>query len=208
MQRIAAIDIGSNALRMIVGEVNEKWQVESLENIRLPVRLGKDAFTVGRLKEDTIQQAVDAFRHFRRVADDFKVTKIRAIATSAMREVSNGEILMDRILRTSKIDVEVISGEEEARLIHRAVSKSINLIRKRAVLIDIGGGSVEVTISEGRNIVSTESYNMGTVRLLNKLDGDKDEGWHFFSSKRPFSLLVREDADAARKRIENAIGRQ
>jgi exopolyphosphatase/guanosine-5'-triphosphate,3'-diphosphate pyrophosphatase len=208
MQRIAAIDIGSNALRMIVGDVNDKWEVEAVENIRLPVRLGKDAFTVGRLKEETIQQAVDAFLHFRRVADDFKVSKIRAIATSAMREVSNGEILMDRILRTSRIDVEVISGEEEARLIHRAVADNINLTRKRAVLIDIGGGSVEVTISEGRNIVSTESYNMGTVRLLNKLDGEKDGGWNFFSSKRPFSLLVREYAEAARKRIEKEIGRK
>src|SRR5258705_9015336 len=114
MQRIAAIDVGSNGLRMIVGEVNEKWLVKPIENIRLPVRLGQDAFTLGRLRENTIQQAVDAFLHFRRVADGFKGMKIRAVATSAMREASNSDILMDRILRATKIEVEVIGGEEEA----------------------------------------------------------------------------------------------
>jgi exopolyphosphatase/guanosine-5'-triphosphate,3'-diphosphate pyrophosphatase len=193
---------------MIVGNINEKWLVEPIENIRLPVRLGQDAFSLGRLRENTILHAVDAFQHFRRVADDFKVMKIRSVATSAMREVSNGDILMDRIMRTSNIEVEVINGEEEARLIHRAISSKIDLDGKRAVSIDIGGGSVEVTISENKNIVSTESYNMGTVRLLNKLSGDKDTALSFFNSKRPFGLLVREYAEAARKRIDREIGKE
>ena len=89
MQKIAAIDIGSNAIRMIVGRVTDSWEVELLENIRLPVRLGQDVFTMGKLQETTIQQAVEAFQHFRRVADDFEVTRVRAIATSAMREADN-----------------------------------------------------------------------------------------------------------------------
>jgi exopolyphosphatase/guanosine-5'-triphosphate,3'-diphosphate pyrophosphatase len=209
MHKIAAIDAGSNALRMIVGTINETGGVEAIENIRLPVRLGRDAFTSGHLREITLQQAVDAFQHFRRVADDFGVTNIRAIATSALREASNSDILLDRIQRTSGIEVEIISGEEEARLIHLAVERAIDLKNKRAVLIDIGGGSVEVTISQNKRIVSTESYGLGTVRLLNKLENGGDEKRFFFSaSKRPFSLLVREYAEAARRRIDREIGKE
>ncbi len=98
MQTIAAIDVGSNAIRMIVGRFNETRQVEVMENIRLPVRLGTDAFGSGRLREVTIQQTVNAFRHFQRVASDLEVTKVRAIGTSAMREATNGDILIDRVL--------------------------------------------------------------------------------------------------------------
>jgi exopolyphosphatase/guanosine-5'-triphosphate,3'-diphosphate pyrophosphatase len=206
MQKIAAIDAGSNAMRMIVGNVNEAWQVEPVENIRLPVRLGQDVFATGALREKTIQQAVNAFRHFQRVAKDFGVAKTRAIATSAMREAANGDILLDRIARTSGIEVEIISGAEEARLIHLAVTNVINLKSKRAVLIDIGGGSVEVTISENENILSTESYNMGTVRLLQKLDSGKESVFNIPGRKQQFSLLVREYAEAARRRIDREIG--
>ena len=207
MQKIAAIDVGSNAIRMMVGSVNEAWQVGPLENIRLPVRLGEDAFTSGMIQEAVMQQAVDAFLHFRRVADDFGVRGIRAVATSAMREAANRDILVDRILQASGIEVEIISGQEEARFVHLAVANAVNLKGRRAMLVDIGGGSVEVTISENGNIISTESYNMGTVRLLQKLNGGKDSAFSVLGSKQPFGLLVREYAEAARRRIQREIGR-
>ncbi len=206
MQNIAAIDAGSNAIRMIVGSVDQAWRVEAIENIRLPVRLGEDVFASGSLQEKTIQQTVDAFLHFQRVAENFGIVKIRAIATSAMREASNSDILLDRVFRTSGIEIEIISGAEEARLIHLAVARVINLKGKRAVLIDIGGGSVEVTISENQNIISTESYNMGTVRLLQKLDGNTKSAFSLLGSKQPFTVLVREYAEAARRRIDHEIG--
>src|SRR5215510_2145238 len=138
MQKIAAIDAGSNAIRLIVGDVKNDGRVEPIENIRLPVRLGQDAFTTGFLREETLQQGVDAFLHFRRVADDYGVTRIRAIATSALREAANSHIMLDRIQQTSGIEIEIISGEEEARLIHLAVEHVVDLSTKRAVLIDIG----------------------------------------------------------------------
>jgi exopolyphosphatase/guanosine-5'-triphosphate,3'-diphosphate pyrophosphatase len=206
MPKIAAIDAGSNALRMMVGNVNENWQVEPIENIRLPVRLGQDVFASGSLREKTIQQAVEAFLHFQRVAADLGVVRTRAIATSALREAANSDVLLDRISRTSGIEIEIISGAEEARLIHLAVANAISLKGKRAVLIDIGGGSVEVTISENQNMISTESYNMGTVRLLQKLDGGGDSAFSLPGSRRPFSLLVREYAEAARRRIDRELG--
>ena len=199
MQTIAAIDVGSNAMRIVVGRVVYNGKVEVVENLRLPVRLGQDAFTTGFVSEETAQQTVDAFHRFRKIMDDHKVEEIRAIATSAMREMTNSALLIDRIARTSGINIEIISGEEEARLIHLAVAQSVNLKNKHALLIDIGGGSVEVTLSVDGNIISTESYNMGTVRLLKKLSGEKN-------SAMPFHKLVREYAEAARHRIDREIG--
>ncbi|HXD09873.1 MAG TPA: hypothetical protein VN653_07415, partial [Anaerolineales bacterium] len=199
MLKISAIDVGSNAMRMVVGDVDESWQVNTIENIRLPVRLGQDVFSQGYLEEKTIQQTEEAFLHFKHVADSFNVHRMRAIATSAAREAANGDLLIDRVLRTSGIEIEIISGDEEARLIHSAVSHTLDLKDRRTLLIDIGGGSVEVTISTGRNIISTDSYNLGTVRLLEKLDTKE-------KSKHPFGKLVREYAEAARYRIERDLG--
>lgn len=198
MQNIAAIDIGSNAMRMVIGRVDHEGKLETIENLRLPVRLGQDVFSNGQIGEETAQLAVDAFVRFRKVADDYKVEKIRAVATSAMREAANSELLCDRILHTTNIGIDVIHGDEEARLIHLAVGKAVNLKSRRAMLIDIGGGSVEVTLSQDGTILSTESYNMGTVRLLQKLS-DKP-------SRLSFDQLVREYAEAARRRIEREIG--
>ncbi len=204
MQRIAAIDAGSNAMRLIVGDINDSWNISLLENVRLPVRLGTDVFSTGVIQEQTMQQAVEAFLHFRRVADAFGVGRIRAVATSAMREAQNRDILQDRISRNCGVEVEIISAAEEARLIHLAVANSVNLRKKRAVLVDIGGGSVEVTLSHDSRIVSTESYNAGTVRLLQSLDGRQRSG---MPVDRSFGPLVREYAEAARRRIDREIGK-
>jgi exopolyphosphatase/guanosine-5'-triphosphate,3'-diphosphate pyrophosphatase len=199
MLKIAAIDVGSNAMRMVVGEVDESWRVKTIENIRLPVRLGQDVFSKGYLEEKTLQQTEEAFLHFRHLADRFDVHRLRAVATSAAREAANRDLLIDRILRTSGIEIEIISGDEEARLIHAAVAHALDLDHKRTLLIDIGGGSIEVTISTGQNIISTDSYNLGTVRLLEKLNNKKN-------SKPTFGKMVREFAEAARYRIERDIG--
>lgn len=198
MMTIAAIDAGSNAMRMVIGQVGESWHVQVLDNIRLPVRLGQDVFSKGYLEPTTIQQTEEAFLKFKHTAENYNVTKLRAVATSAAREASNRGLLVDQIARSTGIQLELIDGEEEARLIHRAVTHVLNLKDKRALLIDIGGGSIEVTTSTGENIVSTESYGLGTVRLLEKLklhDGDP----------KKFGKWVREYAEAARHRIEQDL---
>ena len=199
MTRIAAIDVGSNAMRMVIGEMNELWQVKTLENIRLPVRLGQDVFGKGVLEEPTLQHTEEAFLYFKRMAENYGVQKLRAVATSAAREAANRDLLVERVFQTSAIELEVISSEEEARLIHQAVVHELNLKSKRALLIDIGGGSIEVTISTGQNIVSTESYNMGTVRLLEKWNTNA-------SPKHHLAKMVREYADTARHRLDREIG--
>ena len=201
MPNIAAIDVGSNAIRMIVSRLNAEGRLETLENLRLPVRLGQDAFTSGQFSEQTMQMAVDAFLRFRNVAEVFEVTQSRAVATSAMRETANSDLLIERIARETGFNVEIIRGEEEARLIHLAVTSAVNLKGKQAVLIDIGGGSVEVILSDGENILSTESYGMGTVRLLRKLETADGK-------KLPFNRLVREYAESARRHIDREIGNE
>ena len=201
MMRISAIDVGSNAMRMVIGEVDEARRVNVVENIRLPVRLGQDVFSKGVLEEKTIQQTEEAFLHFRHVADDLDVARLRAVATSAAREAANNDLLVDRIFRATGIELEIINGEDEARLIHKAVTHVLDLKKKRTLLIDIGGGSIEVTISSGQNIISTDSYNLGTVRLLETLD-TKD------NPKRVFGTLAREFVEAARYRIERDIGEE
>ena len=198
MVNISAIDVGSNAMRMVVGEVDEAGQVRSIENIRLPVRLGQDVFRKGYLEEKTIQQTEEVFLRFKQMAENFNVQQLRAVATSAAREAANSDLLVDRVFRTSGIEIKIISGEEEAQLIHAAVAHVLNLKNKRTLLIDIGGGSIEVTLSTGRNIISTDSYDLGTVRLLEKLNGSK--------SRHPLGDLVREYVEAARYRLEQDLG--
>ena len=200
MVNISAIDVGSNAMRMVIGEVDDARQVHTIENIRLPVRLGQDVFSRGYLEEKTIQQTEEVFLRFKQMAENYNIHQLRAVATSAAREAANNDLLVDRVFQTSGIELEIISGEEEARLIHLAVAHILNLKNKRTLLIDIGGGSVEVTISTGKNIISTDSYSMGTVRLLEKLNGSK--------SKHPLGNLVREYAEAARYRIERDLGQE
>lgn len=200
MQNIAAIDIGSNAMRMVVGRVDYEGRLDTIDNVRLPVRLGQDVFSEGQIGEETAQLAVDAFLRFRKVADNHKVEKIRAVATSAMREASNRDLLCDRISHAAGIQVEIVAGDEEARLIHLAVEQAINLKSRRTMLVDIGGGSVEVTLSQNGTILSTESYNMGTVRLLQKLSNKP--------ARLSFDQLVREYAEAARRRIDREIGQK
>ncbi|HEX7433335.1 MAG TPA: Ppx/GppA phosphatase family protein [Anaerolineaceae bacterium] len=199
MLKVAAIDVGSNALRMTVGEVDDSWKVKAIENIRLPVRLGQDVFTGGMLEETSMQRTVEAFHRFQHVAEDFGVYRLRAVATSAMREAGNGILLTERILSSSGIKLDIIDSDEEARLIHLAVSHALDIQNKSTLLVDIGGGSVEVTLSNGNNIIFTGSYEMGAVRLLKILEKKS-------SSEQTFSQLVSEYAESARRRIEREIG--
>jgi len=195
-EHIAAIDIGSNAIRMAVARFDNQGNITTVENSRVPVRLGKDAFSLGYFSEETIQMALGTFLRFRNIAQVFDVKQCRAVATSAMREAANSHILIDRVASQAGFQIEVINEVEEARLIHLAVQQLINLKDKRALLIDIGGGSVEVTISN-ENVLSVESYALGTVRLLSKLEGS--------NGNLNFNQLVSEYAEKVRRRIQSQI---
>lgn len=170
--RVAAIDAGSNAIRFVVAEVGgHTYKV--IARLRAPVRLGHRVFTHGALDDDTMDRAVAAFRRFRAELDRLKVSRLRAVATSATREASNRDGFLDRIRVESDIDLEPINGEEEARLVHLAVSHRIDLSQGRWILVDLGGGSIEVSLVDDTGILWSHSYKVGTVRLLETLAAAK-----------------------------------
>lgn len=180
MPRFAALDLGSNALRLRIVEAHAptpgKEQLSLLPDggssfreivsLRAPVRLGSEVFVTGRLAAASIGQACAALREFRQAMDAAKVDAYRATATSAVREASNGATLVERARREAGIELEVIEGVEEARLIQLAVVRRLGLADKRALLVDVGGGSTELTfLDHGRNAFAM-SLPVGTVRLL------------------------------------------
>lgn len=167
-QIVSAIDIGSNAIRMIVAEISAT-QLRILKKYRAPVRLGKDTFLNGEISKQSIEDAKEAFAKFLQINRKYQVSNCRAVATSAVRESKNKEQFIDSIYDHSRIKIEVINGTEEAQLIHLAVKKELDLDQKKIMLIDVGGGSVEITFSEKSKILATKSFPMGTVRILDIL---------------------------------------
>lgn len=171
--RYGVVDVGSNAIRMQVIEVREGGASHDvLATHREPVRLGQDVFLTGSIPEASIARAVEAFRTFRGVCDRSQVRGVKAVATSALREAANREPILRRIEQASGVQIEVISGTEEAYLLARGVGARVDLSKGRSMLVDVGGGSVEVTVVEEGQIAVSESYRLGAVRLLEALTRD------------------------------------
>jgi exopolyphosphatase/guanosine-5'-triphosphate,3'-diphosphate pyrophosphatase len=180
MARFAAIDVGSNALRLRIVEASapdrsasqlallpgnaSPW--EDVVSMRAPVRLGSEVFLTGKLAPATIGQACAALRDFRQAMDDAKVASYRATATSAVREASNGATLVERARREAGIELDVIEGVEEARLIQLAVVRRLEVGDKRALLVDVGGGSTELTVVDRGEGAFSISLPLGTVRVI------------------------------------------
>jgi exopolyphosphatase / guanosine-5'-triphosphate,3'-diphosphate pyrophosphatase len=171
---LGAIDAGSNAIRMVVAELAELAAPELLrvEAERVPVRLGHGAFTRGELDAGVIDKAVAAFVHFRERFDHHGVTIYRAVGTSAVRNATNRDVLLHRLYHEAGIELEVIEGEEEARLVRKAVVDAMGGSSTPRAILDLGGGSLEVNLRSGP---SWRGYSLpvGTVRLLETfgLDG-------------------------------------
>lgn len=161
----AAIDVGSNAMRLKIVGLEADGSVRSLHQQRAPVRLGHEVFLTGFLNEGLIEKAVEAFGEFRDAIDEWKVRSIRAIATSATREAVNGDVLVQRVFSRTGIRLERISGVEEARLVQLAVSRRLDLRNKTVLVIDIGGGSVEFDVVHHGSIVYSNSLRLGAVRM-------------------------------------------
>ncbi|PJA33484.1 MAG: exopolyphosphatase [Zetaproteobacteria bacterium CG_4_9_14_3_um_filter_53_7] len=194
---VAAIDVGSNAMRLGIATRDSTGTPTLIQRYREPVRLGHDAFTTGIFSQQTMDDAVEAFRQFRRILDQHHIDTFRATATSAMRDSGNGTELAKRIFDETGIDLQLISGEEEARLVHYSISRRVDLADKFALLIDMGGGSVEVTLCDNGEAVSAQSFKIGTVRLLEILGEGGD-----------FNTLLLEYLDGTRKKLREQIGRR
>lgn len=177
--RIAAIDIGSNAARLLINEVSEpkkgKPQFTKLNLLRIPLRLGMDVFTKGEIGPERVQMILDSMGVFGNLMKIYKVEHYRACATSAMRDAKNGQHIIKEVKKSSGIDIEIITGDEEASLVfenHIAEGLDKNF---DYLYIDVGGGSTELTFYEDGNKKYEKSINIGTIRLLNGLV--KDDLW-------------------------------
>lgn len=163
---MAAIDAGSNALRLVVARAESPWEIRRLASERYPLRLGHRAFTERRFDEATLRKAVKAFRHFRRVMDQHGVEKYRAVATAASREARNRRVLLERVQRRSGIRLEVIDGAEEARLVRTGVLAAVGDKLSPRVIVDLGGGSMQLSFLRQGTVESAVALPIGTVRLM------------------------------------------
>lgn len=174
--RIAAIDIGSNAARLLINEVIEKEagqpQFTKLNLLRIPLRLGLDVFTAGEIGAERRQMTLDCMNVFSSLMKIYGVEAYRACATSAMRDARNGAAIIAEVREKSGIDIEIISGDEEAALVFE--NHVANALDKNAsyLYIDVGGGSTELTFYVDGKMQYEKSFNIGTIRLLGGLVND------------------------------------
>ncbi len=165
----AAIDIGSNAIRLLISYVerNGPTDFKKAAFIRVPIRLGEDVFTAGRIGDEKQGRLVESMQGFAHLMNVFGVQAYRACATSAMREAANGPETVKKILTASGLNVEIISGQEEAAVIFEAgdIAGLMNS-DKHYLYVDVGGGSTEVSVYSNRRRACSESFSLGTVRTL------------------------------------------
>ncbi len=167
---IAAIDAGSNAVRLSVVRAYSALDIEPLHNERYALRLGEGVFVRNRFSEEVFKKATKAFAHFREVMDEFAVTRYRAVATSASREAGNRKAFIRRIRQKSGIRLEVISALEESRLGREAVFAALGPDCQARCIADLGGGSLELSVLRDHAVLQTAQLPVGTVRLMTTLN--------------------------------------
>ncbi|WP_417236307.1 Ppx/GppA phosphatase family protein [Bizionia paragorgiae] len=179
IKKYAAIDIGSNAVRLLISNIIEekgkpaRFKKSSL--VRVPIRLGGDVFLNKKISKENIVRMVDTMQAFKLLMKSHKVEKYKACATSAMREASNAKKVTDLIVNETGIKIDVIEGEEEAAIIAATDLHAFISPNKTYLYVDVGGGSSEFSIIDKGEKISSKSFKIGTVRLLN--DIVKKETW-------------------------------
>ncbi|WP_418764149.1 Ppx/GppA family phosphatase [Mailhella sp.] len=168
---VAILDLGSNSLRMMIVRVGENRVTSVLNQVKQMVRLGEGAFEEHKLQPEPMRRTLAALRGFAGMCRSYGVNEIVALATAAVRDASNGQEFMDEIRRETGIEFTVISGREEARLICRGVSMALEPFAGKRMFIDIGGGSTELSVANGSDILELESLKVGAVRLAGLFPG-------------------------------------
>ncbi|WP_461790732.1 Ppx/GppA phosphatase family protein [Pedobacter sp.] len=179
MLRYAAIDIGSNAVRLLIADVTQHESRNSFKKntlVRVPLRLGDDAFLDQNLSDKKIDDLVKTMVAFRNLMDVYHVSEYLACATSAMREAKNGKLVIAKVKELANIDIEIIEGQREASIIYSNHIEENLDIKKSYLYIDVGGGSTELSIFVNRQPIASRSFNLGTIRILD--NQDKEETWN------------------------------
>lgn len=176
IKKYAAIDIGSNAMRLLVANIVEEKGKETRFSksalVRLPIRLGQDAFTIGDISEDNIDRMVDAMSAYKLLMKVHKVERYVALATSAMREATNGNEVIAIIKEKSGVDIQIIDGKTEAAIIASTDLHHLLKTEKTYLYVDVGGGSTEFSLFSDGKMIASKSFKIGTVRLLNQMVND------------------------------------
>ncbi|MDB5158269.1 MAG: exopolyphosphatase [Mucilaginibacter sp.] len=177
--RYAAIDIGSNAVRLLIADIIENDGSVSFKKntlIRVPLRLGDDAFLNQHISDRKTTDLVKTMQAFRNLMDVYKVTEYMACATSAMREAKNGAEVVNHIKDEANIDLTIVHGQVEAKIIYASHAEQ-NIDRtKNYLYIDVGGGSTELSLFSAGELVASKSFNIGTIRILD--NQDTEESWN------------------------------
>lgn len=176
----AAIDIGTNAVRLLIKKVKEdedlvSKQLSKVLLLRVPLRLGFDVFSSGIVSDVKAVKLRRLMKAFRQLMKIYEVTEYRACATSAMRDAKNGKSVIKKILKDTGIDIEVIDGQEEARTIYNNHVECMEDSVGNYIYVDVGGGSTEINLMVNGELVKSYSYNIGTVRMLS--NAVKEEAW-------------------------------
>ena len=166
----AGIDIGSNAVRLLIKCLNEPGSTEPLSKVqlvRVPLRLGEDAFVDGRISKKKSKQLISLMKAYHELMEIYEVEAFRACATSAMRDAENGMELVDKIYEKTGIKIEIIDGREEAQLISSDLIRALSGQEEETFLyIDVGGGSTELNLVRGSDLIESRSFDIGTIRQL------------------------------------------
>ncbi|MBB6501812.1 exopolyphosphatase [Pedobacter cryoconitis] len=178
MLRYAAIDVGSNAVRLLIADItyNENgFGFKKNTLVRVPLRLGDDAFLDHKISARKIEDLVKTMQAFKNLMDVYQVTKYLACATSSMREAQNGREIIKTIQEQANVDLEIIEGQREANIIYANHIEDDLDIKKNYLYIDVGGGSTELSVFVNKVPVASKSFDIGTIRILD--NQDKEETW-------------------------------
>tara|TARA_R110002012_G_scaffold9716_2_gene44847 strand:+ start:274855 stop:275748 length:894 start_codon:yes stop_codon:yes gene_type:complete len=178
IKKYAAIDIGSNAIRLLIANIIEQENGPTLFRknalVRVPIRLGEDVFINGEISAKNQERMEDAMKAFRLLMNAHQVLEYRACATSAMRDARNGFAFAKALKKKTNITIDIIDGEEEAKIIAATDLNSFIKEDRTYIYVDVGGGSTEITIYHMGNMIASRSFKIGTVRLLNDLVSQED----------------------------------
>lgn len=171
-KKIAAIDIGSNAMRLLINNVIEyqgQKYYKKVDIVRVPIRLGTEAFKEKNISPHTSKRLMNAMHAYKNLMDAHEIEIYRGCATSAMREAQNGAALIAQIKTETGLKIEIIDGKEEASIIYANHIEKLIDDNRSYLYVDVGGGSTEITFFKGGKIIDSKSFNIGTIRILNDM---------------------------------------
>ena len=169
---IAAIDIGTNSFHLVIAKINEKKRFTVMTRDKEVVRLGSSSNDMKYISDESMQRGIETLKRFKLICESYNA-EIIAVATSATREALNRDVFLSKVLEETGIEINIVSGYEEARLIYLGVLQSLDIFNKKILLVDIGGGSTEFLIGENGNVKFASSLKIGAVRLTHKFSLDE-----------------------------------